>query len=78
MLALLLIFAKLITVFHLEMNDVMKTKSVGETINNEAKEQNRGFLDEDKSIGTHWIAMYFNNNISYFDSFGVEHIPKEI
>ena len=36
-------------------------------------------LDEDKSIGTHWIAMYFNNNnISYFDSFGVEHIPKEI
>ena len=45
MLALLLIFAKLITVFHLEMNDVMKTKSVGETINNEAKEQNRGFLE---------------------------------
>ena len=36
-------------------------------------------LDEDKSIGPHWIAMYFNNNnISYFDSFGVEHIPKEI
>ena len=34
-------------------------------------------LDEDKSIGPHWIAMYFNNNnISYFDSFGVEHIPE--
>ena len=45
MLALLLIFAKLITVFRLGMNYVMKTKSVGETINNEAKEQNRGFLE---------------------------------
>ena len=36
-------------------------------------------LDEFKSIGTHWIALYVNsNNIVYFDSFGVEHIPKEI
>ena len=32
-------------------------------------------LDEFKSIGTHWIALYVNaNNIVYFDSFGVEHI----
>ena len=32
-----------------------------------------------ESIGTHWIALYVNaNNIVYFDSFGVEHIPKEI
>ena len=31
------------------------------------------------SIGTHWIALYINNNnVTYFDSFGVEHIPKEI
>ena len=22
--------------------------------------------------------MYINNNVTYFDSFGVEHIPKEI
>ena len=30
-------------------------------------------------IGTQWIAFYVNaNNIVYFDSFGVEHIPKEI
>ena len=36
-------------------------------------------LDEYKSIGTHWIALYVNaKNATYFDSFGVEHIPKEI
>ena len=36
-------------------------------------------LDEYKSIGTNWIPLYVNgNNIIYFDSFGVEHIPKEI
>ena len=36
-------------------------------------------LDEYESIGTHCIALYVNpNNIVYFDSFGVEHIPKEI
>ena len=35
-------------------------------------------LDEFKSIVTHWIALYVNaSNIVYFDSFGVEHIPKE-
>ena len=35
--------------------------------------------DEYKSIGTHWIALYVNNNdVIYFDSFGVEHILKEI
>ena len=36
-------------------------------------------LDEYESIGTHWIALHVNNNnVTYFDSFGVEHIPKEI
>ena len=36
-------------------------------------------LDEYFEIGTHWIALYVkNNDITYFDSFGVEHIPKEI
>ena len=30
-------------------------------------------------MGTYWKALYVNgNNIIYFDSFGVEHIPKEI
>ena len=36
-------------------------------------------LDEYSDIGTHWITLYLNNNdIIYFDSFGVEHITKEI
>ena len=36
-------------------------------------------FDEYYDIGTHWVALYVNNNtIIYFDSFGVEHIPKEI
>ena len=36
-------------------------------------------LDEYSDIGTHWIAWYLqNNNVTYFDSFGVEHIPEEI
>ena len=36
-------------------------------------------LDEYESIGTHWIALHVNdNNVTYFDSFGVEHIPREI
>ena len=36
-------------------------------------------LDEYSNIGTHWIALYANNNsVTYFDSFDVEHIPNEI
>ena len=36
-------------------------------------------LDKYESIETHWIALYVNdNNVPYFDSFGVEHILKEI
>ena len=36
-------------------------------------------LKEYSDIGTHWIALYVqNNDATYFDSFGVEHIPKEI
>ena len=36
-------------------------------------------LDEYSDIGTHWIALYGkNNDITYFHSSGVEHIPKEI
>ena len=37
-------------------------------------------LDEYTDIETHWAALYVHNNdkVTYFDSFGVEHIPKEI
>ena len=36
-------------------------------------------LDEYADVGTHWIALFCNRNeIVYFDSFGVEHIPEEI
>ena len=36
-------------------------------------------LDEYSDIGTHWVALYVqNNNVTYSDSFGVDHIPKEI
>ena len=36
-------------------------------------------LDEYSDIGTHWIALYVNNKtVTYFDSFGIEHIPKEV
>ena len=36
-------------------------------------------LDEYSDIGTHWVALYVqNNDITYFDYFGVEHILKRI
>ena len=36
-------------------------------------------LDEYADVGTHWIALHAKNNeVMYFDSFGVEHVPKEV
>ena len=36
-------------------------------------------LDEYENTGTHWIALFIKTNeFIYFDSFGIEHIPKEI
>ena len=36
-------------------------------------------LDKYENTGTHWIALSFKTNeVIYFDSFGIEHIPKEI
>ena len=36
-------------------------------------------LDEYSDIGTHWIVLYVqNNDVTYFDSFGVEYIWQEI
>ena len=50
-------------------NNLSKIKDVTHIIN----------LDEFESKGTHWIALYLNaENLTYFDSFAVEHMPKEI
>ena len=36
-------------------------------------------FDEYADVGTHWIALYCEQSeIIYFDSFGVEHVPKEV
>ena len=36
-------------------------------------------LDEYENTGMHWIALFVKTNETiYFDSFGIEHIPKEI
>ena len=35
--------------------------------------------DEYKSIVTHWKTLYLNaENVTYFNSFGVEHVLKEV
>ena len=44
-------------------------------------------IDEYSDVGTHWVSLYVskaslkevnNNNVTYFDSFGVGNILKEI
>ena len=36
-------------------------------------------LDEFANLGTHWIALFYKQDeIVYFDSFGVEYIPEEV
>ena len=36
-------------------------------------------LDDRKNTGTHWVVFFVKSNeVIYFDSFGVEHIPEEI
>ena len=55
-------------------NDVYSRKDLPKTIKNGAYVIN---LDEYTDIDTHWVALYVKNNeVVYFDSFGVEHIPK--
>ena len=57
-------------------NGVYSRDNLPKTIKNGAYVIN---LDEYENVGTHWIALYVKNNeITYFDSFGVEHAPKEI
>ena len=57
-------------------NGVYSKNSLPNKIKDEAYVIN---LDEYSDTGTHRIASYALNNIAtYFDSFGVEHISKEI
>ena len=36
-------------------------------------------LDEYETTGTHWVSLFVKPKYTvYFDSFGIEHIPKEI
>ena len=55
---------------------VFSRDNLGSTVKNGAYVIN---LDEYPDIVTHWVALYvYNKTVTYFDSFGVEHIPKEI
>ena len=57
-------------------NNNIRSKELGSAVKNGAYVIN---LDEYHDIGTHCVALYVNNKtLTYFDSFGVEHIPKEI
>ena len=57
-------------------NGVYSRDNLPKTIKNGAYVIN---LDEYADVGTHWIALYVKNNeVIYFDSFGVEYVPKEI
>ena len=57
-------------------NAVYSRDNILKTIKNGAYVIN---LDEYADVGTHWIDLYLKHNeITYFDSFGVEHVPKEI
>ena len=66
--------------------NTIRSHELGSAVKNGAYVIN---LDEYRYIGTHWVALYVNtaepsskerNNksVTYFHSFGVEHIPKEI
>ena len=56
--------------------NTIRSHELGSAVKNGAYVIN---LDEYRDIGTHWVALYVNNKtVTYFDSFGVEHIPKEV
>ena len=58
-----------LTVFILEIIYLKQLKKGAYVIN----------LDKYSDVGTQWIALCVNNNeVIYFDNFGVKHITKEI
>ena len=57
-------------------NGVYSRNSLPKTIKKGAYVIN---LDEYENTGTHWVDLFVKTNEAiYFDSFGIEHIPKEI
>ena len=57
-------------------NDVYSRNNLPKTIKKGAYVIN---LDEYENTGTHWVALFAKPKYTfYFDSFGIEHIPKEI
>ena len=58
-----------------KFNDVF-SRNLPKTIKNGTYVIN---LDEYADVGTNWIVLYSKNDeVIYFDGFGVEHIPEEI
>ena len=56
-------------------NGVFSRNNLPKTIKDGAYVTN---LDEYADVGTHWIVLFCNRNeIVYFNSFGVEHVPEE-
>ena len=57
-------------------NGVYSRNNLPKTIKKEAFVIN---LDEYENTGTHWVALFVKPKyMVYFDSFGIEHIPKEM
>ena len=69
-----------LTNFEIQKYSQNKPKSNGAYSRNNLSEiMDDAYIINLESIGTHWIALYVNvKNVTHFDSFGVEHIPKEI
>ena len=59
-----------------KFNGVYSRNNLPKAIKNRAYVIN---LDEYEGVGTYWVALYVKNSeITYFDCFGIEHVPKEI
>ena len=59
-----------------KFNGVYSRNNLSKTIQKGAYVIN---LDEYENTGTHWVALFVKPKYTvYFDSFGIEHIPKEI
>ena len=73
-----------LTNFEIQMYYQNETKFNGVFSRNNSPKiiKDRAYLinfDEHADVGTHWIALFCNRNeIVYFDSVGVEHVPEEI